>query len=249
MSLQLIGRIAKPLVVAGEGMLDAGRQRYNARMTLTAISQQQRDRLLDQQHLVLHGVSWAFYELVLEELGDRPTRVTYHHGNIEIMAPLSEHEFLKSAIGRLIETLAVEANISMTPFGSTTFRRDDLEAGLEPDECYYLRNAARVRGMKRFDPEMHPPPDLAVEIDITRRSIARQPIYAALGVPELWRHDGTRFAVMHLKRDGKYRVATKSVAFPFLPVDAFAKFIERMRGEDQTTVVRAFQTWVRMLVK
>jgi len=217
-------------------------------MTLTLVSPKRRDRLLDQQHLVLPNVSWAFYEQVLEELGDRPTRVTYWHGSIEMMAPLAEHEMVKKAIARLIEALAVEANLSMLPYGSTTFRREDREGGLEPDECYYLKNAGRVRGMKKFDPEVHPPPDLAIEIDITRRSIPRQPIYADLGVPELWRHDGIRFSVLHLRRDGKYRAASKSVAFPFLPIGTFAKFIKRMLAEDQTTVVREFQAWVRTLV-
>src|SRR5438067_340985 len=114
-----------------------------------------RSRLLDQQHIVLDDVSWDFYERVLEEIGDRPIRVTFSEGSIEIMSPLPEHESLKRSIGSLLEQLTVELNIPMRRFGSTTFRREDKQKGLEPDECYYLKNPERVRGMKEFDPAIH----------------------------------------------------------------------------------------------
>lgn len=163
------------------------------------------------------------------------------------MSPLPEHELPKKSIARLVEALAVELRIPMTAFGSTTFRRKDKEAGLEPDECYYLHNAPRVRGMKRFDPAVHPPPDLALEIDITSRSIPRQPIYAALGVPELWRFDGRSVQVLKLGGDGKYAPIPASELFPFLPVEMFTRFVRRMLDEDQTAVVIEFQEWVRAL--
>lgn len=216
-------------------------------MTLAPAAPPQHERLLDQQHIVLDDVSWSFYERVLDELDNRPTRVTYSHGKIEIMAPLPEHELPKKAIGRLIEALAVELRIPMTAFGSTTFRRQDKGSGLEPDECYYLHNAPRVRGMKRFDPMIHPAPDLAIEIDITSRSIPRQPIYAALGVPELWRFDGRSIQVLKLGADGQYVAIARSELFPFLPLEAFGQFVSRMLDEDQTAVVIEFQEWVREL--
>lgn len=131
-------------------------------MTLAPVAPEPADRLLEQQHIVLDDVSWSFYERVLEELSNRPIRVTYSHGSVEIMPPLPEHELPKKSIGRLVEALAIELRIPMTAYGSTTFRRRDKEAGLEPDECYYLQNAPRVRGMKRFDAAIHPASDLAV---------------------------------------------------------------------------------------
>src|SRR3954471_24340952 len=115
-----------------------------------------RSRLLDQQHIVLDDVSWEFYERVLEEIGNRPIRVTFSDGSIEIMSPLPEHEWIKKAIASLIELMVVELNIPMSAFGSSTFRREDKQKGLEPDECYYLQNAPKVRGMKKFDPTVHP---------------------------------------------------------------------------------------------
>ena len=101
--------------------------------------------------------------------------------------------------------------------------------------------------MKRFDPAVHPVPDLAVEIDITRRSIVRQPIYAKLGVREIWRFDGRRLAVLLLKRGGTYTVSRFSRVFPFLPMDRFEAFVLRMASEDQMTVQLEFQDWVRTL--
>src|SRR5690349_18236223 len=124
-----------------------------------------RDRLLATQHLTLEGVSWSFYESVLDQVGNGATRVTYHNGRIEIMAPLAEHEAGKRIIGCLIDLLGTELNIPMSRFGSTTFRREDKQAGIEPDDCFYLQNESRVRGVKRFDPAIHPAPDLAIEVD------------------------------------------------------------------------------------
>src|SRR5205814_3142396 len=102
-----------------------------------------RSRLLDQQHIVLDDVSWDFYERVLEEIGDRPIRVTFSEGSIEIMSPLPEHERTKKIIARLLELLTLELDIPLECFGSTTFRREDKQKGLEPDECYYLKNIER----------------------------------------------------------------------------------------------------------
>jgi Uma2 family endonuclease len=215
-------------------------------MTLASTESPSRNRLLEQQHLVMHGASWALYDRLLAEAGDRPLRITYDHGILEIMAPLAEHEFPKGAIRRLVEAMADEFDIAMTNLGSTTFRREDAEAGLEPDECFYLQNAPRVAGMKRFDPAIYPPPDLAIEIDITSRSVPREPIYAALGVRELWRFDGDQVTVFTLDR-GVYHGVDRSPAFPFLPMQAFSGFVRRMVSEVQTPVVREFREWVRTL--
>lgn len=201
---------------------------------------------VSQQHIVLDGMSWGFYERLLEDIGDRPIRVTFFEGTIEIMSPLFKHEIVKGAISRLIETLALDLGINLLPAGSTTFRRRDKSAGLEPDECYYLKNAAAVRGMERFDPKKFPPPDLAIEVDITSRSIPRQPIYAALGVPELWRFDGKNLEVMILGKNG-YMSADSSIAFPFLKMSQFSQFVHRLLKEDSVIVLKDFRQWVAKL--
>jgi Uma2 family endonuclease len=206
-----------------------------------------RNRLREQQHLVLSDVPWSYYERTLEAIGDRPMRVTYYRGVIEIMAPLHEHESGKKHIARLIEVLTLELNIPIACYGSATYRREDTQSGLEPDECYYVQNVERARGIKRFDPAIHPGPDLAVEVDITSRSIAREPIYADLQVPELWRYDGFRLTVLLLDASGKYEPSSSSRAFPFLPMERIEAFVHRLEQEEQTAVMREFQAWVRTL--
>lgn len=201
-----------------------------------------------QQHIVLDDISWGLYEHLLEEVGDRPLRLTYSEGRLEIMSPLPKHEGWSRRIGGLISLICIEQNIAMVPLGSTTFRDAAKEKGLEPDECFYIAHAADASNMEvAFDPGVNPPPDLAVEIDITRRSIAREPIYAALGVPELWRFDGKQLLVRVLTEGGSYEPSDSSPSFPFLPLAEFARFIDRLRIENDTLVMRSFQAWVRAL--
>jgi Uma2 family endonuclease len=208
-----------------------------------------RNRLRDQQHFAMSGAPWSLYEQLIEAAGNRQIRITFNKGDLEIMAPLHEHELGKTLIGRLVEFMAFERNIPLIGYGSSTYRREDRQVGLEPDECYYVGpHTAAVRGMKKFDAAIHPPPDLAIEVDITARSVAREPVYAELGVPELWRYDGARLTVLLLDAASRqYRTALSSAAFPFLPVDRFEAFIHRMELEEQTAVLREFQAWLRTL--
>lgn len=199
-----------------------------------------------QQHIVLDGISWDTYERILRDLEERQIRVTYDRGNLEMMAPLPFHEQWKKRYGRLIDAMCEERDIDVEPLGSTTFRREDLEKGLEPDECYYVQNPQAIRGRREIDLTVDPPPDLAIEIDISRASIPKQPIYAALGIPELWRFDGEFLTVLRL-RHGKYVATNASELFPFLPIDEFQHFVLRLASERQPQVLREFRAWVRAL--
>src|SRR5580658_7263974 len=125
----------------------------------------------DQQHIVLDDVSWATYQNLLDDLEQRPIRLTYDNGSLEIMPPLPIHEWWKGRLGRMIEMVSLERKIEIESLGSTTFSRHDLAKGLEPDECYYVAHAADIRGKQEIDLSVDAPPDLAVEVDITRRSI------------------------------------------------------------------------------
>lgn len=197
---------------------------------------------------MLDGISWQTYEQILRDLGERQIRVTYDSGNLEMMAPLASHEDWKSRYGRLIEVMCEERDLDIQPLGSTTFRREDLDKGLEPDECYYVQHADAIRARRgdEIDLTVDPPPDLAIEIDITRASIPKQPIYAALGIPELWRFDGVRLTVLGL-RGKKYVAMEKSGVFPFLPMDQFQQYAVRLATERQSRLLREFRNWVRSL--
>ena len=197
------------------------------------------------QHLVLHDIPWDAYEGILTALGDRSLRHTYDRGDLEMMSPLQEHDWVKRIIGRLIESTALELNIPIKSVGSTTCRREDVGRGVEPDESYYIANEPVVRGRDRRDPAKDPPPDLAVEIDVTRSSLDRMGVYAILGVPEIWRFDGTAITFYRRNDAGQYDQTERSCAFPFLRSADVTRFLDRRSCEDETTLVRAFATWVR----
>ena len=137
--------------------------------------------------VVLTNVTWATYERLVDDLADcSAPRLTYDRAVLEITSPTPEHERLNRMLTDLIGAIAEELDIDTENLGSSTFKREDLERGFEPDSCLYIQNAARVRGKSRLDLSMDPPPDLVIEIDITSASIEKLPIYALLGVPEVW---------------------------------------------------------------
>jgi Uma2 family endonuclease len=143
------------------------------------------------QSVLLENVSWQGFESLLVELGDhRSARLAYDNGSLEIMAPTPEHEYYyKESVGILIQDLADELDQDYESLGSTTWKRQDLLAGVEPDNCFYVQNEPLIRGDLKLDLQQVPPPDLVLEIDITSKSLSRFPIYARLGVPEIWQYD------------------------------------------------------------
>jgi Uma2 family endonuclease len=197
------------------------------------------------ERFTLHDVSWSFYEAFLREMGDRPIRTTYDDGSLEMMAPLAEHEHSKRLIGRLIETLTFLRKVPIASCGSTTLRREDLRQGLEPDECYYIQNEPAVRNKKNLSLDEDPPPDLVVEVDITHQALNRKKIYAAMGVPEVWRFDGGSLHCLHLQGGGTYASQFHSRAFPWLAIAEVERFVKMLWTRDETSIVWAFADWLR----
>ncbi|MGQ0593925.1 MAG: Uma2 family endonuclease, partial [Gammaproteobacteria bacterium] len=164
--------------------------------------------------ILLSGVRWETYESLLADMQDsHAAHFAYDQGMLEIMAPSHEHESLKHVIAMLVEVLAEEMEMDIHGGGSTTFRRENLAKGFEPDECFYIQHAERVRGKKQIDLAQDPPPDLIIEIDITISSLNKFPIFTALGIPEVWRHDGARVAIFTLT-DNDYVERVESVVLP-----------------------------------
>jgi Uma2 family endonuclease len=208
------------------------------------VSEAQENSVDEIQHFVMEDASWELYEKFLKDIGDRPVRVTYDEGRMEIMSPLPEHDWVKTFIGSLIQFLAFELNTPILSWGSTTFRRRDKEKGLEPDECFYFRDEPRMRGKKRVNLRKDPPPELVVEVEVTSRSVPREPIYAALGVPEMWRVRGEKIQCLHLIGD-QYQIRKMSLAFPFLEPASLNPFIRKAAEVGQTAALRQFVTWIR----
>lgn len=201
------------------------------------------------ERVVLDDVSWSRYEELLKEFEERPSfRLTFDQGRLEIMSPLPEHDAFDRLVGRLVEFMGFERNVSVFSLGSTTFRNAAKRKGLEPDNCYYIANAARIRGIRgRWNPKVHPAPDLVIEVDITSRSIPRQPIYAALGVPEIWRVTYDGIGCLHLSDGGRYRPSPRSLSFPFLSPSSLWPWVQRLEVEEDLLVLKDFREWVRKL--
>jgi Uma2 family endonuclease len=200
-----------------------------------------------EQIVQLSGISWQTYETLLAEIGDRQIRLTYNRGNLEIMVPSPEHERFKTIMGRFVETLAEELDVSIEPLGSTTFKRPEL-SGVEPDECFYIQNLSAVKGKKRIDLNQDPPPDLVVEIDITSRSANSLQVYTDLGVPEVWIYNGSRLRINRLE-NGKYVECESSLAFPSLPILEIVRFLEQAETMDYLELVKAFRNWVKSQIQ
>lgn len=200
-----------------------------------------------EQRVTLHNVSWETYERLLVDLWDSSApRLTYDRGTLEIMSPSSEHERYNRTAAQIVEELAVEMDINIDSLGSTTFRREDLDRGFEPDSCFYIRNAAGVRGKKRIDLGSDPPPDLVIEIDITSPSLAKLPIFAKAGVPEVWRFDGSRLSIYELA-GGEYLERDASVAFPPVTAADITAFIRDSETMERPEWIRKLRAWARDL--
>ncbi len=201
-----------------------------------------------EEPLVLENIRWSTYQALLRDLGDRPIHLTYDQGRLEIVTLSAQHEILKTLFGRFIEMLTLELNIPIKSLGSTAIARKDLKRGLEPDECYYIAREPLVRGRMKISFRKDPPPDLAVEVDISRSSVSRQQVYAALGVPEMWRYDGA-LKVLHLQANGEYVVRDRSLSFPFLPMAQVEAFFNQISELDETTLIRRFRDCVQKEVQ
>lgn len=201
-----------------------------------------------EQKIQLSGISWQTYQTLLRELNERRLRLTYNRGILEIMAPSPEHEIYKKLVGRFVETIAEELRISIYPLGSTTFSCPNLSSGLEPDECFYIQNRTAVMGKKKIDLDHDPPPDLAIDIDITNSAKSRLEVFANMGVPEIWRYDGISLTVYELQHK-QYIPCNQSLAFPTLTIDKVDQFLLRAGVVDYLELVNAFRRWVKSQIR
>lgn len=200
-----------------------------------------------QQNVVLHDVGWETYRRLNEEHGERSgTRFTYNEGTMQITVVGYEHERLNRLIASLIEAVCEEREIDIEPAGSNTFQREDLQKGFEPDSCFYLRQPEAIRGKRRISLAVDPPPDLVIEIDITSYSLNRLPIFAAVGVTEVWRYETDQLKIYQLGSNS-YQTVSASVALPGLTASQLTEWIVASQQMKRTEWLRDVRTWVRSL--
>ncbi|MCC3413595.1 MULTISPECIES: Uma2 family endonuclease [unclassified Microcoleus] len=200
---------------------------------------------LAEQRRLLENISWRTFETLLKEIGDkRGYRIAYDEGMLEIMTPSYLHESYKLQFHRFIFILAEELDIEIKSVGSTTLKLKNTKKGIEPDSCYYIQNEAAVRDTQELDLETAPPPDLAIEIDITSSSINKFAIYSALGVPELWLYNG-RVLKFYQLVETEYIERDFSIAFPFVSAAEMAGFFTRTQTMGEIALLKSFRTWVK----
>ncbi len=206
--------------------------------TLTTISP-------PEQRIVLHDIAWETYErLLADHVNSSAPRFTYDRGELEILGPSSEHEIANRTLALLVEEVAFELSIEVLNVGSMTFKRKDLLQGFEPDSSFYIQNEARVRDLTQIDAEIDPSADLVIEIEISRSAIAKLPIYAAMGVPEVWRWDGERITILRLV-DDRYTEVEGSAALPPLTGKILTRFLIESRTLRRTEWMQRVRDWAR----
>ena len=202
---------------------------------------------LPQERVLLRGVSWETYESLLRELDGQQLRLTYDRGWLEIMSPSLRHGNIGKLVARMVETYTLEKRIPIVGFGNATWKSATLQKGAEADECYYVEHASWAAGREEFDPDVDPPPDLVIEVDITSSSLNKQQIYADLGVPELWPHEDERLKILLLDKATKTYVGSPgSLALPELLPEVIDRYVAmRTSGATDTAILLQFAQWVR----
>jgi len=206
-------------------------------------------QLPENASVTFHDVSWDEYEELLEQVGEAPgLRISYDNGSLQVMTISSEHEKYASFISSLVTVIQLRLRIDILGFGSATMRKRKRKKGNEPDACFYVQTASVIGNRIQLDFETDPPPDIAVEIDVHHDSRSKFPIYAALGVPEIWRYDGQAMTIYHLSEasdEQPYVAVDTSAALPMLTAELLTEMIERMRRDGELNALLAFEEWLQ----
>ena len=210
-------------------------------MTITLIPSSRQQT----QHILLEGVTWVTYQALLKDLGDRrASRLAYDQGILEIIMPSNLHEIINRLLALIVTALTDELEMKIKGYGSTTLDREDLARGVEPDSCFYIQNVDLILG-KKLDIKTDPPPDLALEVDITSSSHRKFGIYLQLQIPEVWRYSEREGLVIYQLQAGKYVECDFSPTFPMISGAVLKQFLQLADTEDDNSIIRALRQWLR----
>lgn len=193
-----------------------------------------------EHRTLLHDVSWQTYQTLRAANPGGGLRMTYDRGDLEIMSPSRKHERVAYLIGRMIDQWTLHHGIEIEAGRNTTFSREDLLQGLEPDNCYWIASQEAVRGKDEINLAIDPPPDLALEVDVNRSSILKLPIYQALGVPEVWRWQHEVLEVLRLDAAGGYRPQTGSTQLARFPIELAIAILDAREEKGDTALIQQF---------
>jgi Uma2 family endonuclease len=166
--------------------------------------------------------------------------MTFNEGVLELMSPLRQHENIGRLIGRTVETYTEELEIEIHSVASTTFKRKDLQRAFEADESYYIQHADMMRAKEHTDLTIDPPPDLVIEVEMTSSLIEKVELFATMGVPELWRHDGESLRMYTLVAN-RYQLIESSLALSGLTSQKLNLFLDKRFETGETAIIREFR--------
>lgn len=192
-----------------------------------------------EHRVLIDGVSWQTYSALVDESEHASGRMSYDEGTLEIMCPAMPHESSKSLIGRMIDMFTFIRRTDIRSSASTTFRRNDLQRGFEADESYYIQNAELIRGKREIDLSIDPPPDLVVEVEITRSALNKLRMFASMGIPEVWRYDGKILSIGYLQSD-RYTESDVSHVLPGFPIALANELLSQRFDVSETELIRKF---------
>ncbi len=194
-----------------------------------------------ESRTLVENVRWETYVALSKDRRGSVPRMTYDRGAMELMSPRKEHEKIKTLLGRMVAAYAEVHEIDIESVASTTFQRQDLDRGFEADEAFYIEHADEVRSKEELDLTIDPPPDLVIEVEITSSAIKKLNVFAAMGVPEIWRHDGEQLRVFRLENED-YREQNVSSALPGFPITLAQALISQRFQRGEITLLREFRS-------
>lgn len=195
--------------------------------------------------VLLHNISWSTYESLLRDHPDAASpRFTYDRGDLLIRVTSPEHEQINRTLNLLVELLAEEFEVESRAFGSTTYKRKDIKRGFEPDSCFYFKNEERMRGKKRLNLAVDPPPELVVEIDISSPSLKKLPLFAAFGISEVWRFDGQELEILILQH-GEYCKSETSLALSKVTAEGISYFLRESFKVGRLEWIKKVRAWAQ----
>ena len=194
---------------------------------------------------LLHGVPPESYRKLLDALPNHYLQHSYDGWTLEMMTPRFDHEWVKGLLGRMLEAMALALDIPLHSVGSTTLCAAADSQGLQPDESYYIGPSIRAHSQGTFRPGEDPPPDLTIEVDVTSSVVPRLPLYAQIGVPEIWRHSAGQIRFYRLSEKREYVEIDCSVAFPFIKPGDIQRFVEQRHEKSDNAIVREFVAWAQ----
>ncbi|MCX6590372.1 MAG: Uma2 family endonuclease [Acidobacteria bacterium] len=195
------------------------------------------------QRIELWGRSWESYQAFLALQQERSPRISFDDGWLEVMVCSIEHEEPSQTLAAIVATVAEEAGIDFEPAGRPTIQRAHLKKGFEPDAAFYFTHLDRMR-KPRFKPNELPAPDLTIEVDLTSDSRPRLGIFAAVGVPEVWRFSNGDLEFLTLL-DGAYRPATRSQWLPSLTAKTVMRWLKQREQMSRLAWLKSIRTWTR----